>query len=259
MWLAIIVILILLFILIPVFILIPLSFTSVNYFKFPIPGFSMKWYQDFFQNKEWIECFFRSLGVACLTAILAVIIGTIASMAVTRINFKYKKIFMALMVAPMVIPVVIIGIALYNFYAPLKLNNTILGLVLSHTLLAIPIVFITLTAGLKGVDSNIELAAAGLGSRPFGVFFKIILPQIKPSMFSASLFAFITSLDEVTVTIFLSGTKTKTLPIAMWESMRNNITPTIASVSTILILGTIISFSLPELFRYFAAKRHFNL
>lgn len=255
MWLTIIVILILFFILVPVFVLMPLSFTSVNYFKFPPPGYSIKWYQDFFQNKEWIECFIRSLGVAFLTAVLALILGTMASMAVTRINFKYKKIFMSLMVAPMVIPVVIIGIALYNSYAPLKLNNTILGLVLSHTLLAIPIVFITLTAGLKGVDSNIELAAAGLGSKPLGVFFKIIVPQIKPSILSAALFAFITSLDEVTVTIFLSGTKTKTLPIAMWESMRNNITPTIASVSTILILGTILASLLPEVIRFVTAKR----
>ncbi|MBU3113231.1 ABC transporter permease [Clostridium lacusfryxellense] len=256
MWLAIIAILILLFIILPILVLIPLSFTSLNYFKFPPTGFSLKWYQDFLQNEEWVECFFRSLEVACLTAILAIIIGTLASLAVTRINFKHKKAFMALMVAPMVIPVVIIGVALYNFYAPLKLNNTIMGLVLSHTLIAIPIVFITLTAGLKGVDSNIELAAAGLGSKPIGVFFKIILPQIKPSMLSACLFAFITSLDEITVTIFLSGTKTKTLPIAMWESMRNNITPTIASVSTILIFGTIISFMLPELFRLLFRKRN---
>jgi len=256
MWLAIVAILVLLFIILPILVLIPLSFTSVNYFTFPPVGFSMKWYQDFLANEEWIECFFRSLGVACLTAILAVIIGTLASMAVTRMNFKYKKAFMALMVAPMVIPVVIIGIALYNFYAPLRLNNTIVGLVLSHTLLAIPIVFITLTAGLKGVDSNIELAAAGLGSKPIGVFFKIILPQIKTSMLSACLFAFITSLDEITVTIFLSGTNTKTLPIAMWESMRNNITPTIAAVSTILIFGTVISFLLPEIFKHLFPKRH---
>ena len=254
MLLAIVVTLILLFILIPVFVLIPLSFTSVNYFKFPPPGYSTKWYLDFFQNKEWIECFIRSLGVACLTSILALILGSMAAMAVTRLKFKYKNIFMALMVAPMVIPVVIIGVALYNSFAPLRLNNTILGLVLSHTLLAIPIVFITLTAGLKGVDSNIELAASGLGAKPLEVFFNIVVPQIKPSIASASLFAFITSLDEVTVTIFLSGTKTKTLPIAMWESMRNNITPTIASVSTILILGTILASLLPEVIRSMAAK-----
>lgn len=247
MWLTGFVAIVLLILVAPIFVLIPLSFTSLNYFKFPPPSFSLQWYESFFNNKEWVECFFRSLGIASLTVVLAVVLGTMAAVAVTRIDFKYKNVFMGFMVMPMVIPVIIISIALYNSFAPLKLTNTILGLVLAHTLLALPIVFITVTTGLKGVDRNIELAAMSLGSKYINAFFQVTLPQIKPSIFSAALFAFSTSLDEVTVTIFLSGAKTKTLPVAMWESMRNNIAPDIAAVSTILILLTVIILSLQEL------------
>jgi putative spermidine/putrescine transport system permease protein len=244
------VILVLLFLVAPVLVLIPLSFSSLSYFQFPPPSYSLKWYQAFFQDQEWVRAFIRSLNIAFFTTILSLTLGILAAYSVTKINFRLKTVFMGLMVAPMIIPVVIIGIAQYNFFSPLKLTNTIPGLVLSHSLIAIPIVFTTLIAGLKGVDSNIELAAAGLGTRPLGVFFKITLPQVKPSVVSAAIFAFITSLDEITVTIFLSGTKTKTLPIAMWESMRNNINPTIASVSSILIMGTLLSFVVQWIIAY---------
>ncbi|WP_446897942.1 ABC transporter permease [Clostridium sp. LBM24168] len=240
MWLPIIVIVVLFFLIAPVFVLVPLSFTSLSYFKFPPPGFSTQWYHAFFSNSQWMECFVRSLGIAALTVILSLIIGTMAAAAVTRVEFKYKEIFMAFMVMPMVIPVIIISIAIYNTFSPLRLTDTIPGIVLAHTLLAIPMVFVTVMTGLKGVDKNIELAAMGLGSRYIKVFFNITLPQIKASMLSAAIFAFSTSIDEVTVTMFIAGANTKTLPVAMWESMRNNITPDIAAVSTILICITLL-------------------
>jgi len=235
MWLPIIVIVILFFLIAPVFVLIPLSFTSLSYFKFPPPSYSTQWYHAFFNDSQWTQCFGRSLGIAVLTVILALILGTMAAAAVTKVEFKFKNIFMGFMVMPMVIPVIIISVALYNSFAPLKLTNTIPGIVLGHTLLAIPMVFVTVMTGLKGVDKNIELAAMGLGSKQISVFFNITLPQIKASIFSAAIFAFSTSIDEVTVTMFLAGSKTKTLPLAMWESMKTSITPEIAAVSTILI------------------------
>lgn len=254
MWLPIVVIVVLFFLIAPVFVLIPLSFTSLTYFKFPPPGFSTQWYRAFFDNSQWMECFGRSIGISILTVILSLVIGTMAAAAVTRIKFKYKEIFMAFMVMPMVIPVIIISIALYNAFSPLRLTDTIQGIVLAHTLLSIPMVFVTVMTGLKGVDRNIELAAMGLGSRYIGVFFHITLPQIKASMLSAAIFAFSTSIDEVTVTMFIAGANTKTLPVAMWESMRNNIAPDIAAVSTILIGITLLMLGIQGIMKSRVAK-----
>ncbi len=254
MWLPIVVIVVLFFLIAPVFVLVPLSFTSLSYFKFPPPSFSMQWYHAFFNNSQWVQCFGRSIVIAALTVGMSLVIGTMAAAAVTRIEFKHKDVFMAFMVLPMVIPVIIISIALYNTFSSLGLTDTILGLVLAHTLLSIPMVFVTVMTGLKSVDKNIELAAMGLGSKYISIFFNITLPQIKPSMVSAAIFAFSTSIDEVTVTMFISGAKTKTLPVAMWESMRNNITPDIAAVSTILISITLVMLFIQEIVRGRSAK-----
>lgn len=242
--------LVVIFLISPIIVLVPISFTSLSYFKFPPPSFSTQWYESFIQNDEWMKSFFKSLELSCVVVILSVIIGTIAALAVSRVNFKFKKAFMALMVTPMIIPIVIIGVALLNSFAKIGLNDTMTGLMIAHTLIAVPIVFVTIMSGLKGLDRNIELAATGLGSTEIGVFFKIMLPQLKSSMMSACLFAFITSFDEVSVTLFLAGTKTKTLPVAMWETMRTELTPTLAAVSSILISLTIIMFVFQNLFNY---------
>ncbi|AOV07948.1 ABC transporter permease [Sporosarcina ureilytica] len=242
MWLKILVGIILFALIAPVLVIIPMSFTSVSYFEFPPPGYSTKWYASFFSNSEWVEATFRSLTIALLTALLATTLGIMASLAVTRLSFWGKQAFMLFMVAPMIIPLIIIGVALYHSFAPLSLSNSILGLVLAHTIIAIPIVFVTVTASLKGVDRNLELAAMGLGSTPLGAFFKITLPLIRPAVLSGSLFAFIISFDEVVVSIFLAGSNTKTLPIALWENLRIQVNPTMAAVSTILIGVTVTIF-----------------
>lgn len=246
MWLRILVGIIIFALISPILVVIPMSFSSASYFEFPIPGYSLKWYLNFFNNEEWVIGLIRSLVIAFFTAILSTILGIMASLAVSRLNFRGKKLFMSLMVAPMIIPVIITGVALYHSFAPLKLTNSFVGLVLAHTILAIPVVFVTVTASLKGMDRNLELAAMGLGSTPFGAFFKITLPLIRPGVLSGALFAFIISFDEVVVTIFLGGPNTKTLPIAMWENLRIQVDPTMAAVSTILIVITIVLFATGE-------------
>jgi putative spermidine/putrescine transport system permease protein len=255
MWLKIVVGVILLALLLPIFIIIPISFTSSNFFQFPPPGYSLRWYQRFLEDGEWSESLLRSLNIAFFTSILSTVLGTMAAVTVTRLKFFGKKVFMSLMVAPMVVPVIIVGLALYYSFAPLKLNNSLLGIILGHTVLAIPIVFVIVTAGLKGIDRNLELAAMGLGSTPLGAFFKITVPLIRSSLLSGYLFAFITSLDEVVVTIFISGANTKTLPIVMWETLFSNMDPTMAAVSSILIVGTIALF----LFQGWVAARSARL
>ncbi|WP_286886393.1 ABC transporter permease, partial [Aneurinibacillus sp. UBA3580] len=212
MWLRIYVVLILFIIIAPILVLIPLSFSSQITFTFPPPGYSVKWYEAFFDNSQWMDGLWRSVITALLTAIVATVIGTMASLAVHRLEFPGKKIFTNLIVAPMVIPVIVVGIAMYHTFSMYKLTNTIPGLVLAHSILALPIVFVTVSASLKGIDRNLELAALSLGSTPIGVFFKITLPLIRSAVIASALFAFITSLDEVVVSIFIAGAQTKTLP-----------------------------------------------
>ncbi len=228
----------------PILVVIPLSFTSASFFDFPPPGYSITWYVSFLENQDWIDGLFRSLNVAMWTAVVSTLLGTMASVTATRLHFWGKRVFMSLMVAPMIIPVIIVGIALYHSFSKMHLNNSLLGLVLAHSILAIPIVFVTVTASLKGVDRNLEMAAMSLGSTPLGAFFKVTLPLIKAAVLSGCLFAFITSLDEVVVTLFLAGATSKTLPIVMWENLRTQVDPTIAAVATIIIVGTIALFLL---------------
>lgn len=243
MWLRGYVCLILFIIVAPILVVIPLSFSSQIVFTFPPPGYSMKWYDAFFNNSQWMDGLWNSVTTAVLTAVVATTIGTMAALAVQRLEFPGKKVFANLIVAPMIIPVIVVGIAMYHTFSVYKLTNTIPGLVLAHSILALPIVFVTISASLRGVDRNLELAALSLGSTPIGVFFKITLPLIRSAVIASALFAFITSLDEVVVSIFIAGAKTKTLPIVMWENMRTQVDPTIAAASTLLIVGTIVLFA----------------
>lgn len=244
MWLRLVVAFILFLMIVPILVMIPLSFSSEVSFQFPPESYSLKWYHHFLENDQWIQGFWQSVTVAILTAILSIVLGTMAALAVDRLDFPGKKVFMNLMVAPMIIPVVVVGIALYHSFSAYKLTNTPIGLVLAHSILAIPIVFVTILAGLKGIDKNLELAAQSLGSTPIGAFFKITLPLIRSSVAASAVFAFITSLDEVVVSIFIAGANTKTLPIVMWENMRTQIDPTIAAVSSILVMAIVAIFLL---------------
>ncbi|MET3288757.1 UNVERIFIED_CONTAM: putative spermidine/putrescine transport system permease protein [Brevibacillus sp. OAP136] len=246
MWLRAAVACIVLALIAPILVIIPLSFTSVSYFQFPPPGFSFKWYQSIMENPSWVDGMVNSLTIGALTAILSTLLGTMAAIAVSRLQFPGKKLFMSVILAPMVVPVIIVAISLYQFLAPLHWTNSISGVVLSHAILAIPIVFVTVSASLKGVDRNLELAASGLGSTPVGVFFRITMPLIRPGILSGALFAFITSFDEVVVTIFISGASSKTLPVVMWENLRTQVDPSLAAISTILIFGTVILFVFQE-------------
>ena len=228
--------LLLVIIIAPALVIIPQSFTSLNYFVYPIKSFSLKWYDKFFENEQWITSLERSLLIAICVAIFATIIGSLAALAVNKLNFKGKNIFLNLMLTPMIVPVVITGVALYASFAKVGLNNTIPGLIMAHSLLAIPMVFLTMSAAFARFDTNLELAAMSMGSTPVGAFFKVTLPGVKSSV------------DEVVVTIFVSGANTKTLPMMMWENLRATIDPTIAVAATFLIILTLGMYVVKEIF-----------
>jgi putative spermidine/putrescine transport system permease protein len=244
MWLYIIVGILLLFLIAPILIIVPLAFSTSPFFVFPPPDVSTKWFDRFFGDSLWVEALVRSLEVAVFSAFIATILGIMAALAVNRLPFKGKSVFMAIMLSPMIVPLIVVGIAVYRFFSDIHLVGSMTGLILAHSLLALPVVFVTVLANLKGLDRNLELAAEGLGSTPIGVFFKITLPLIKPGILSGALFAFITSMDEVVVTIFISGVTTPTLPRVMWEQMRTQVDPTIAAASTIIIAATTLLFFL---------------
>lgn len=236
MRLKIVVAILLLLIATPILVIIPMSFGSEAILRFPPKGFSFKWYENFFSNDQWTQGFTRSIIVAFFTSILSLILGTMAATAVSRMDFAGKKLFMNLMIAPISIPVIIIGIAMYRSFSTLQITDTLFSLVLAHSIVAIPLVFVTLLASFKGLDNSLEMAAQGLGSTPLGSFFKITVPMISPGLFGGWLFAFITSLDEVVMSIFITGPRTKTLPIVMWENLRFQIDPTLAAASSMLIV-----------------------
>ncbi len=237
------------FLFLPAIIIIPLSFGAQRYLEFPPKSLSLQWYLHFFTDHAWISATLTSLKIAVGVTVLATLLGTLASFFFVRSYFKGKEFLYAFTLSPMVMPVIILAIAIYFFFAKLKLIGTVTGLVLAHTLLAIPFVIVIVTASLQGFDQKLELAAMSLGANRIRTFFKVILPLIKPGVFSGALLAFLTSFDEVIIAIFITGTTANTLPKKMWDSMTMETDPTISAIATLLITLTTMLLLFMQLFR----------
>ncbi|AXK38095.1 ABC transporter permease [Crenobacter cavernae] len=225
----------LLFLVLPVLVIVPLSFNEGSFLVYPLTGFSMRWYEDFFGSAEWMRSLKNSLIVAPSATVLAMVFGTLASIGLTRAEFRGKALLMSVLISPMVVPVVIVGVAGYLFFAPLGMDASYTTLILMHAALGVPFVIITVSATLQGFNQNLVRAAASLGASPVTAFFKVTLPLIAPGVISGALFAFATSFDEVVVTIFIAGPEQATLPRQMFSGIRENLSPTIAAAATLLI------------------------
>jgi ABC-type spermidine/putrescine transport system permease subunit II len=219
----------------PIFIVIPISFSSAAYLTFPPPGFSLRWYRSYLGSRQWLGATALSFEVGILTAALATLLGTPAAVALVRGRFPGKDVLNGFLVLPLVVPVIIQAIAIYHLYVRLHLVGSRWGLVLAHAVLAVPVVIITVSATLRNVDQTLEQAAMSLGAAPWQAFIRVTLPLIQPGIWSGAIFAFITSFDEVVIALFISGSTAITLPRQMWDGVRNEINPTVASVSSILI------------------------
>lgn len=246
--------LVLLFLILPVLVMIPLSFNEGSLLVYPLSGFSLQWYRDFFQSPEWTLALKNSIIVAPGATVLAVTLGTLASIGLTRTNFPFKSVLMSILISPMVVPIVIVGVSSYLFFAPLGYTNNYLTLICVHAALGVPFVIITVTATLQGYNKNLSRAAASLGADPVTTFFKVTLPLIASGVTSGALFAFATSFDEVVVTLFLAGPEQTTLPRQMFSGIRENISPTIAAVATLLIVFSVIMLLTLEYLRGRAEK-----
>lgn len=228
--------LVLFFLVAPLIAIMPLSFNTEPYFTYPMPGWSLKWYEEFFFSDQWLNALKNSAIVACFSTVLATALGTTAALGLSRANFPGKGFIMAVLISPMAVPIVVSAIGIYYFFAQMGLTNTLLGLILAHVVLGVPFVVITVTATLVSFDYNLVRAGESLGETPLRVFFKVTLPLIAPGVVSGALFAFITSWDEVVVVLFMAGPEQHTLPRVMWTGIREQISPTILAVATMLIL-----------------------
>lgn len=244
--------LVLLFLIAPILAIIPLSFSSESFFSYPMPGFSLKWYfgeEGFFTNARWMDALRLSVIVAVATTILSSVLGTLAALGLSQSRFPARAAVMAVLISPMIVPVIISAIGLFFFYAYVGLNGSILGIILAHTALATPFVVITVTATLMSFDRTLMRAGASLGASPSTVFFRVVMPLILPGVISGALFAFVTSFDEVIVILFIGGPEQRTLPRQMFSGIREQINPTITAAATVLILLSTVLLVTVELLR----------
>lgn len=224
------------FLLLPVLVTIPISFTASRSIQFPPSGFSFRWYENILSSDLWVGATITSLKVATLTALLSVVLGTAAALGLQRSSIPGKALLNALVLSPLVTPVIVLAVGLYMAFVRLGLSGTLLGLALAHTVLAVPFVVVSVTASLQMLNPNLELAGLGLGAGPWRTFRRITLPLILPGVVSGAIFAFITSWDEVVVAIFLTNASLRTVPVVIWSEVRAELDPTMAAVGTVLIV-----------------------
>ena len=228
------------FLMLPILAIVPLSFTSGAELVYPVPGFSLRWYDDFFSRPEWLGSIRNSLVVGLGASLLATLIGTAVALGLRRLPRRVQTLAGALILLPMTIPIVVVAVALFFFYAFVGLGGTFTGLILSHTTIALPFVFISVRASLAGLNPDFLRAAANLGAPPFRAFRRVLLPLIMPGVVTGGLFAFATSLDDVVVAMFVAGPDQLTLPRQMFAGVRENISPTILAAATLLVLLSVL-------------------
>ncbi len=238
--LAVLTALVLVFLVAPIAIIVPLSFSSGSFFYYPLPGFSLRWYQDFFASSFWVPSVWNSLIVGATATLLATSLGTLAALGMWRARFAGQALLLAVLISPMVVPVIIVAVGVYFAFAPLGLTDGYAGLILAHTTLAAPFVVVTVLATLAGFDRTLLRAAAGLGATPLTTFRRVTLPLILPGVVSGAIFAFAASFDEVVVALLIAGPGQRTLPRQMFAGINDNISLTITAAATMLIAISLV-------------------
>ena len=277
--------LIFIFLISPILVVIPLSFNAEPYFTFTEAmlkldpaGYSLRWYDslltggmqapeglrddgwwaDMWANSTWVRAAKNSFIIGFWATILATVLGTLAALGLSRPEMPYRRVIMAVLISPMIVPIIIIATGMFFFYSnPCniigiecgRLTSTYFGVILAHTTLGIPFVIITVTATLSGFDQSLIRAAASLGASPSRTFFKVVMPLILPGVVSGALFAFVTSFDEVVAVLFIAGPEQQTIPRQMWNGIREAISPAILAVATILVVISVLLLTTVELLR----------
>ncbi|WP_226781588.1 ABC transporter permease subunit [Oceaniglobus trochenteri] len=233
----------------PAMVLIPLSFTNEASFVFPPESYSLRWYANFFSSRDWIEALTNSLKIAGLVTVCATVLGVLASFGIVRSRSRFGRWAQGIILVPRIVPTVIVAVAVYAVFLVWGFTATTTGFVMAHTALAVPFVVVIVSAAVKTLDPRLEIAAQSLGSSPLRGFCRVTLPLIWPSVASGALLAFITSFDEVIISLFLQGPFLRTLPVLMFSSIQDRIDPTIAVASTLILALASILIILNLVFR----------
>lgn len=234
------------FLVLPILAVVPASLSASSFIKIPPVGYSTRWYAAFVSDSDWMRAVFNSFEVAIIATGLSLGLGTLAALGLIRMTGIWRGIVTALMLAPMIVPVIMTSIALYYLMRQVGLQGSVVGLALGHCLLCLPFVVINVGVSLARFDQSLWRAAAGLGATPLYIFRTVTLPAIKPGLLAGAAFAFITSFDEVVIALFLSGPRSKTLPIKLWEEIRVEFTPVAAVGSTAILIATVLLFALVQ-------------
>lgn len=248
LWLYAIAALVLAFLVVPTLIVIPMSFSNSQYLEFPPREWSLRWYRNYFESRSWMQATATSFKAAALTALVATPLGTLAAYGLAASRFRLARAVHVLLITPMIVPVILVAIAVFYVYVKAKLNNSLVGLVLAHSMLAVPLVLIVVSSALAQFDRNQEMVARSLGASRPRAFLLVTLPQIRFAVISGALLSFLTSFDEVILALFVSGGANSTLTRNMFLALRDQIDPTIAAISTLMILVTSVLFLLSQAF-----------
>lgn len=239
-WLVAIGVLVMLFLLLPIVFIAALSFGDSQWLIFPPPDWTLKWYRELFTDSTWVQALLTSTKVALVVTVLSVTLGLLTSLALTRGKFAGRGALQAFFLTPMVLPVVVLAVALYAFFLRLGLNGTMTGFVIGHLIIALPFSIITISNSLDSFDISLEEAAQICGANPLQVKLRVTLPAIRLGLFAAAIFSFLVSWDEVVLSIFMASPTLQTLPVLIWSTLRQDLTPVIAAASTLLVGFTIV-------------------
>jgi putative spermidine/putrescine transport system permease protein len=244
------------FLIAPILIMVPLSFNVEPYFTYTRDmltlnpeGFSLRWYRDLFTSESWLSSIRNSVIIGIASTVVATFLGTLAALGLSRSEMPFKGFFMGVLISPMIVPLIISAAGMFFFYSSIGLANTMPGVILAHAALGTPFVVITVTATLVGFDHSLTRASASLGAGASTTFFKIQMPLILPGVISGALFAFITSFDEIVIVLFVAGVEQRTIPREMWSGIREQISPTILAVASILVAFSIMLLTTVEVLR----------
>lgn len=227
------------FLMAPLLAILPLAFTSSDLLSYPIPSYSLRWFEELWVSEAWRRSIVNSLIIGAGATVVATVVGTLAAIGLRR-AFPGAEILRSTLLLPMVVPAVIIGVGMQIVFVRMELTSTYLGVIIAHSIVALPFVIVNVANALRGIDQRVEQAALSLGASPVRVFGLITLPLAMPGILSGAVLAFATSLDEVILTLFIAGPNQRTLARQMFSSIRENISPAIASAAFLFILGTIL-------------------
>ncbi len=245
---------VLVFLVVPVLMIIPLSFSSATFFVFPPPGYSLRWYQNILDAPGWLDSAWHSLEIGLLTTALALGMAIPASFGVARASSRVASLLYLCILSPLIMPSIVVAVGVFFVLNAIDLNDTVPGVALGHTILSLPIATVVLVAALRNFDRNLERAAISLGASPLRTTLRITLPVIGTAVFTAGLFAFLHSFDELLVALFVSGIDARTLPKKMWESLQE-LDPTIAAVSSLLVVFLLVALAVQAIVERHARRR----